>query len=249
MRIAHISDFHLRHHLPGQSTVPTRHSRQMPALLRLAIAQINALQPDLLAITGDLVDYPLDELEHTATIAQGEQDLLLIREIIKDATCPVAYLYGNHDHPISYRTLFVDQFLDCSIGDYRLLTFLDDEVHENCAERRDDSRRLFETALTDADSRPQIHLQHYMIFPEHNIGYPHSYREAVQLHAAIAISGKVQLCLSGHFHQGVELQQQDGTWYATARAFCEAPHPFRIYDLDGAAVQQSEYYIDPPPES
>lgn len=249
MRIAHISDFHLRHHLPGTSLVAKRQSRQMPALLRQAIAQINVLQPDLLAITGDLVDYPLHALDNPATIAQGDQDLLLIRGIIDEATCPVAYLYGNHDHPARYRTLFADQHSDRPIGDYRLLTFLDDEVRDNTAERLDASRQLFDAALTDTDPRPQIHLQHYMIFPEHNEGYPHNYREAKDLQEAIAASRKVRLSLSGHFHHGADLQLQDGAWYATARAFCEAPHPFRIYDLDGASAKQNEHYIKPSPES
>ncbi|HIL08907.1 MAG TPA: hypothetical protein EYG11_09425 [Candidatus Latescibacteria bacterium] len=245
VRIAHLSDFHLRHHLAGTSLVAQRQSRQMPALLHQAIAQISALQPDLLAITGDLVDYPLDALDDSATIAKGEQDLLLIRKIIEQAACPVAYLYGNHDHPARYRVLFADQDPDRTISDYRLLTFLDDEVRDNTAERLGASRQLFDTALADADPRPQIHLQHYMIFPEHNEGYPHSYREAADLQAAIATSCKVRLSLSGHFHQGADLQSQDGTCYATARAFCEAPHPYRIYDIGDTSVKQREYYVQP----
>ena len=88
-----------------------------------------------------------------------------------------------------------------------------------------------------------------MIFPEHNEGYPHNYREAKDLQEAIAASRKVRLSLSGHFHHGADLQLQDGAWYATARAFCEAPHPFRIYDLDGASAKQNEYYIEHSPES
>ena len=248
MRIAHISDFHLRYHLPGESLVEKRRSRQMPDLLRLAVPQINALQPDLLAVTGDLVDYPLDALDDPDAIAKGDEDLLLIREIIDGANCPVAYLYGNHDHPARYRVLFADQQPDRTIGDYRLLTFLDDEVHASQAQRLDDARQLFNTALSDADHRPQIHLQHYMIFPERNEGYPHNYREATDLQQAIAASGKVRLCLSGHCHQGADLQQQDGIYYATARAFCESPHPFRIYDLEGEEAKQSEYYVEAPSE-
>lgn len=245
MKIAHISDFHLRHHLPGESPLAQRRIRLMPQLIRLALAQITTHQPDLLAITGDLVDFPLDAMDDPTAIELGRKDLLLIREVFAQAPCPVAYLYGNHDHPASYRELFADQALDRTVGDYRLLTFLDDEVRDNMAERLGDSLNLFSTSLTDADPRPQIHLQHYMVFPVQNEGYPHSYREAEQLHQAVAQSGKIRLSLSGHYHVGSPLQRQDGVCYATARAFCEAPHPFRVYDLDGESIAETEFYVDP----
>ena len=249
MKIAHLSDFHLRHYLPGSSQVTKRQSRLVPDLLRQAIADISALHPDLLAITGDLVDYPLDALDDAVTIARGDRDLQLIREIVAEAACPTTYLYGNHDHPASFRRIFAEQKSDRTVGAYRLLTFLDDEVRANCAERLDDSRLLFDAALTDTNPQPQIHLQHYMIYPEHNEGYPHNYREAADLQQAIATSGKVHLSLSGHYHPGANLKQYNGTFFATARAFCEAPHPYRIYELDGSSVKQTEYYIKPEAES
>ena len=248
MKIAHISDFHLRHHLPGHSLLARRRSRLMPALLRLALNQIAAHRPDLLAVTGDLVDFPFYAMDDRGAIAQGHRDLQLIRTILDQAPCPVAYVYGNHDHPASFRDVFADQALDRTAGDYRLLTFLDGEVRDNTAERLGESLTLFEVALADADPRPQIHLQHYMVFPERDQGYPHSYREATALHEACAASGKVHLSLSGHFHRGENLQQHDGVHYATARAFCEAPHPFRVYELDGTTIAETEYYVETPAE-
>ena len=220
----------------------------MPALLRLALDQIAAHRPDLLAVTGDLVDFPFYAMDDPGALAQGRRDLQLIRAILDQAPCPVAYLYGNHDHPASFRDVFADQALDRTAGDYRLLTFLDGEVRDNTAERLGESLTLFEAALADTDPRPQIHLQHYMVFPERDQGYPHSYREATALHEACAASGKVHLSLSGHFHRGENLQQHDGVHYATARAFCEAPHPFRVYELDGTTIAETEYYVETPAE-
>ena len=157
MKIAQLSDFHLRHHLPGDSLIAKRRSRLMPELIQLALAQIASHQPDLLAITGDLVDFPLDAMDDLTAIELGCKDLLLIREVFTQASCPVAYLYGNHDHPASYRKIFADQSLDHTVGDYRLLTFLDDEVRDNMAERLGDSRNLLTTAVDDADPRPHHH--------------------------------------------------------------------------------------------
>lgn len=218
----------------------------MPELLRLALEKIALHRPDLLVVTGDLVDFPFYAMDDPGAIERGRRDLLLIRAILDQAPCPVAYLYGNHDHPASFREVFTDQALDRASSDYRLLIFLDDEARDHTAERLGESRALFEAALADGDPRPQIHLQHYMVFPERNQGYPHSYREATALHTASAASGKVHLCLSGHYHRGEELQLHDGICYATARAFCEAPHPYHVYDLTGDAISAEEYHVAAP---
>ncbi|MBT3601936.1 MAG: hypothetical protein HN521_02615, partial [Candidatus Latescibacteria bacterium] len=81
MKIAHISDFHLRHHLPGDSAIEQRKSRQMPNKIALAVKHIQTLSPDLIAVTGDLVDYPLDQMDVSETVAQGKKDLQLIQEL------------------------------------------------------------------------------------------------------------------------------------------------------------------------
>lgn len=248
MRIAHLSDFHLRHYLPGHSLLARRRSRLMPELLRLALEEITSYQPDILAVTGDLVDFPFYAMDVPDTIDQGRRDLQLIRTILDQAPCPVAYLYGNHDHSASFREVFADQTLDRAAGDYRLLIFLDDEIRDNTAERLGDSRVLFEAALSDDDSRPQIHLQHYMIFPERDRGYPHNYHEAKALHEVCTASGKVHLCLSGHYHHGADLQRWDNVYYATARAFCEAPYPYHLYEITGATISAKEYHVAVPTE-
>ena len=59
-------------------------------------------------------------------------------------------------------------------------------------------------------------------------------------------SGKVLLTLSGHFHGGVDAFEEDRTWFSTSRAFCEPPHPYRIYDIDDRQVRQTEFTIDSP---
>lgn len=63
MRIAHISDLHMRYHLPGTSALTLRQSRRVPELLTVALHSIRAQSPDLLVLSGDLLDYPLDRLE------------------------------------------------------------------------------------------------------------------------------------------------------------------------------------------
>lgn len=243
MRIAHISDFHLRHHLPGNSLSSKRLGRFVADLLADAVSEINALAPDLLAVTGDLVDYPLYGLDDPDLQSRGLEDLRLVKEILGRATCPVATLYGNHDHPAHFRDLFGGDPLERDIEGHRILTFLDEEGEGHHPERVGDERSRFEQVLGESDGRPQIHLQHYQVWPHHETGYPHSYRDAPALKNAIVASKRVRLVLSGHYHVGYNLFEEDGVAFSTSTAFCEFPHAYRTYDLTESAITERVYTL------
>jgi Icc-related predicted phosphoesterase len=215
----------------------------MPVLIERVVRDISDQAPDVLVVTGDLVDTPFYGMTDPECLEQARKDQQLIRETIDPIDCPVFYLFGNHDHPDVFKDVFSDQSLDVTIGEYRFVSFYDEEVTDHFAERVGEEKERFDHVLTDADPTPQIHLQHYMVWPENNKGYPHSYREASELKAQIAASGKVVLSLSGHFHGGVDAFADDATWFATSRAFCEPPHPYRIYNLEGNHVEQTEYAL------
>jgi hypothetical protein len=215
----------------------------MPDLLEKAVASISKHRPDVLAVTGDLVDTPFYGMDDPACLARTRQDLQLIRDRIDPIGCPVLYLFGNHDHPSTFHDVFSDQKPDTTIDGYRFVSFHDEEVTDHFAERLGPQRERFRQVLEDRDPTPQIHLQHYMIWPENNQGYPHSYREASELRDRIVTSGKVRLSLSGHYHKGIDAFDEAGTWFATSRAFCEAPHPFRIYDIEDKVVTQTEHTL------
>ena len=74
LRIVHITDLHLG---------PTAHRDA----LREAFDQVNALEPDLICVTGDLVDSPTTDLEHWMP------ELTRLR-----ARHGVLAVLGNHDH-------------------------------------------------------------------------------------------------------------------------------------------------------
>ncbi len=233
MKIGHISDFHLRHHLPGTSAVPSRLSRQMPQLLERAVGQLAAENLDWLAVTGDLVDHPFEDMDGRENREQGEADLRLIRDLLTPMPCPVVVVYGNHDHPELFRRVFGANEEALELAGHRVFCFFDEEGESHVPERVGRERRRFDAALADGDVRAQIHVQHYLVHPERNEGYPHSYGEAAELKTALEQSGKVRLLLSGHYHSGVELFSENGIYHAVAPAFCEAPHAFRIYEWDG----------------
>ena len=236
MKVVHISDFHLRLHLPGTSAVPRRLSRETPALLRRAVAEIQAEGPDLVAVTGDLVDHPFDDMDGAENLRLGRLDLEEVRRAFEPLACPVAFLGGNHDHPLLLADVFAGGSADFEVQGHRVLCFADAEGPDNVPRREGGEARRFAAALEDADRRPQIHLQHYLIAPRRDEGYPHTYAGAEDMAARIEAAAKVRLVLSGHYHPGVEPFERAGTWYGVAPAFCEEPHPFRVYTLDGGTV-------------
>ena len=67
MKIAHISDFHLRHHLEGDNI------KCGPDLIAEGARHIAVHSPDLVVVTGDLVDYPLDALDDPDTVCWGKK--------------------------------------------------------------------------------------------------------------------------------------------------------------------------------
>jgi 3',5'-cyclic AMP phosphodiesterase CpdA len=236
MRVAHISDLHLRHHLPGSASIASRLSRHMPDRFAHAIDQIRALSPDLMVISGDLLDYPMDALDNPNTQELGRKDLELIAGIISALPFAVALVHGNHDHPALIDQTFGHIPNDQIVKGYRVLTFRDDEGANHVPVRTGQEQARFLAALNDTTSLPQIHLQHYVVWPERNDEYPHTYGAGAQMRDAMIASGKVALVLSGHYHTGVPLFFDKGVWFATARGFTEAPHPFHIYDIEAESA-------------
>ena len=218
LRIAHISDFHLRHHLPGTSTLPRRFSRRMPDLIAEAVARISEESPDLVAVTGDLVDHPFYGMHDPHLVSLSERDLRLTRELFDRLACPVVFLHGNHDHPGAFARAIGNRSMDFDVNGYRVLSFLDHEVAGHFPQRLGRERTRFLAALSDGDPRPQVHLQHYLIHPERNKGYPHTYLEAESLREALHSDPRVRLVLSGHYHRGEPLQEVGHVAYGIAPA-------------------------------
>ena len=230
MKIAHISDFHLRHHLEGDNI------KCGPDLIAEGARHIAEHSPDLVAVTGDLVDYPLDALDDFDTVALGEKDLHLVRECFDSLSCPVAYVHGNHDHPASFRRIFSDQPFDFDVQGFRVISFLDEEGDHHVPQRVGAERARFQSVLSDGDPRPQIHLQHYMIFPVYDADYSYNYGNAAELKAALLADSRRKLVLSGHYHEGEDLISDNHVYFATARAFFDPPHPFRVYEISGTDI-------------
>ena len=243
MKIAHISDFHLRWNLPGTAAVVTRLSRRMPELLKVAIQRINTHEPDLLVVSGDLVDHPFEAMDSVENRTLGKADLQLIADILQACQAPTVVVYGNHDHPGLFHEVFSSLQLDFDVDGYRVLSFLDAEGDNHYPERSGTEWERFAALAQERDLRQQIHIQHYLVAPEHNEGYPHTYRNAARLKQHLLNGSRARLVLSGHYHPGVPLFCEAGVYFSTAPAFCQAPHPFRIYHVHNEIIHQEEYTL------
>ena len=216
----------------------------MPVYFARALDQIRALAPDLLVVSGDLVDFPLDKLDDPEALALGRQDLELIRGLLVGFPAPIVVVAGNHDDPQGFADLFGSYPSDQTVAGYRVLTFHDAEGPGNVPVRTGLQAARFSEALAGDDPTPQIHIQHYVVWPECNEEYPCTYGVGAAMRTAITAAGNVRLVLSGHYHRGVKPFFEKGTWFAVAPAFGEAPHPFWVYDLEGDELTHRTYTLD-----
>ena len=129
------------------------------------------------------------------------------------------------------------------VGAFRVFCFYDEEGTDHVPVRVGTELERLIRALSEEGPK-QIHLQHYLVHPEHNRGYPHTYGTADWLKQSLQRSGNVHLLLSGHYHPGVLSQEEGGIHYAVAPAFCEAPHRFALYECEENRVQARWLQVD-----
>lgn len=205
----------------------------MPELFERAVEQAVSLRPDLFVLSGDLLDYPLDSLDDPLLQEQAREDYELVAHLLEPISCANAVVYGNHDHPAQYHEVLASHASEQTVGGYQVLTFLDEEGPGNVPQRTDSERDRFIAAVSGMSSLPQIHIQHYVVWPQLETRYPYAYGDGEALQRDIISSGSVRLVLSGHYHRGTAPAFTEGVWFATAPAFCEHPHPFWVYELAG----------------
>lgn len=240
LRIAHITDLHFREHLPGTSTVVARRSREVLPKLHEALGRCQTEKVDFIAVTGDLLDVPHWFLDgddyYTYPVRETERDALkdyrLLHNLLTRTGIPFMAVPGNHDVPRLFFKAFGNGPWKRDLKGFDFYGFPDREWFGHQARRLDRERQRWLQSLKADPERPQVHLQHYLISPEDNQGYPHAYFEAAHLHRLQVESGRHALILQGHLHRGSPTTAHGNAWYSTGRSFSEAPHPWALHDLD-----------------
>ena len=253
-RILHFTDMHLRHHQPGSARQPERLSREMPSALDRLAEKAKALAPDVVVLTGDVLDVPDDVIEGEPADgraladwhAEVEADFRMVRDWFDATGIPYVVIPGNHDDEAIFRRVFPESTPIIDKAGIRFFCFWDDLSPERQPRRTGERRDLFDAALNAAEhARPQVHVQHYTIVPEiESRGWRYDYIGASGMKQSLDASDRVRAVLSGHYHPG-SLVEDGGVVYSGVPAFCEAPFPFRTYDIeDGRDVSVADHSLD-----
>lgn len=173
LRIVQISDIHFDEYTE-------------PAFVRRIVARVNALNPDLLLLTGDFVSYgPLPR-------SFGAQCAPLCAEVLRGLTCPLRYaVMGNHDTVVGVPIVIE------ALSQVGIPTLLNNYV---AIER--EGQRIWLCGVADpASSNPDLY---YAVPPRPDgpvilMAHAPDYADTVIFHPHGHI---VDLMLSGHSHGG-----------------------------------------------
>jgi hypothetical protein len=239
-RLLHFTDMHLRINQPGTASDPLRLSRSMPSALDRLAGRIKEITPDVLVMSGDLLDVPdevktggtPDDRSHEEWVESAKADFQLIRDWFDATAVPYVVVPGNHDLEGAFADVFEPPPKPRDIAGFRFFCFWDELADDKQPLRTGTRKEQFEDALNNPDHDcPQIHVQHYMIDPPTiGKGKRYEYKTADPMKDALKSSDRVRAILSGHYHPG-SMVTTDGVIHSLPPAFCEAPHAFRVYDL------------------
>lgn len=234
MLIAHITDTHIK--TPGKKAYGRVDTAQM---LQRCVAHLQQLKPrpDLVVLTGDLVDLGLPE------------EYAHLQRLLAPLDMPLVVVPGNHDARDALRQAFASHsylpregFLHFSLDDdfplriVGLDTLVPREGRgELCAERL----AWLETTLAEAPQQPTLVLMHH---PPFMTGIAHmdalglTGREAFA--AIVARHPQVQAILCGHLHRHIHMR----VGVSTAMT---APSPAHQVVLDLDPQGPSQFCMEP----
>jgi len=256
LRILHITDLHLRDALPGTADRKERLSREVSGALERLAGRLGDWTPDVLAVSGDLLDVPdevidgrlarSDPAARTLAADQAARDYRLMRDRFDAFDLPYIVIPGNHDLRAAFEPVFKRKTRPLELGRFKFLGFDDDLDTARKPFRPPAELARFRAALEDGSpGRTQIHIQHYLVAPRIFRRHHYSYPADLALRRRLEGSGRVGGVLSGHYHPGAWTRSPAGVVYSTAPAFGEAPFPVRLLDfMPDGTVEMADMGVD-----
>jgi 3',5'-cyclic-AMP phosphodiesterase len=232
--IAQISDLHIKR--PGELAYGRVDTA---AALTRCVDALNRFtpQPDLVVITGDLVDTP-------SVSAYGH-----LKRLLAPLRIPLAVVPGNHDGRGMLRDVWPDSLhvqsggalnSTCSVGDLDIV--LIDSSMPGAPQGMLDEQTLtwLNTTLGASATRPALLFLHH---PPFTTGIGHmdaqNLRNAAELAAILRKHQRVRLIAAGHVHRATLT-----TFAGIAATICPAPNHAVALDLDGHLP--SSFTVEPP---
>jgi 3',5'-cyclic AMP phosphodiesterase CpdA len=235
MRIAQISDFHIR---PAGQLIYG--ALDTAAYLARAVTTLNALdpQPDLVLLTGDLVDGGSDE------------EYARLRRLLSPLRAPYRVIPGNHDTREGMRRAFgadgylpaSGEFLHYAIeGEAVRILALDSLVPGKVWGRLCGERLAWLAAkLAAAPDRPTMIVVHHPPFPT-GVAHmdAHAFEGADEFAAIVRRHGQVERVVAGHVHRAMQMR-----WAGTVASTC--PSTAHHFALDLRPRQPAMWTGEPP---
>ena len=208
--ISIISDLH--YSSTRNLTCPTRRGEYIPALLAAAVKYLNqTAHPDLVLCGGDLINEPdAKDADQLTAVLAGILGLL-------DMPCLV--IRGNHDLPQEQFTRYFPFQPTAEAGFVRIAAFDDPELPGcNAFRTPEDLNRMKQAA--DGWDGILFSFQHTPLLPPGQciFGYENAEETITQLKA-----NGYRGTLSGHYHAGKPLTEENGLQYFVQSALCEPP--------------------------
>ncbi len=236
VKVAIVSDLHYA--AEPNPLIPKRRGELAAILLLRAVHRFNRfIKPDIVLVTGDLINQP-DAPD--ADVLSAE-----LRDILALLKMPYIVIPGNHDlkNEAFYRIFpRPAQFTD--IGKVRFVTFDDPETPGYNALRTPADIEFMRRARAGWTG-PLVSVQHVPLLPRQTA--PYNYDNSDELLAVLEECGYTA-SVSGHYHNGLAPMQHGATTLVTAAATCETPFPYSIMEIgdDGkVTVQQETLSLDP----
>ena len=238
MKIGYFTDLHFRQAVPGTSECSGRESRKMAKVLDRCLRGFRNEGVDLIICAGDLVD----DSNHPDV----EKDLRTIHDLVEDIHIPTIVIPGNHDPvPDVFYCIFPKPSKTMQIEDCEFITFFEDvcQKGESYPIRTDSSLKNMHLLLSRnfPNIRYTFLIQHYLIYPEHNKGYPYNYQNASAIREIMEISPRTLFSISGHYHPGFFVTPSNSIAYFCGKAICESPFPYYILDTGGDGIKTREF--------
>jgi Icc protein len=232
--IAQISDLHIK--APG--TLAYGKVDTAAALAR-CVAELNrfAPRPQLVVISGDLVDTP------------AEEEYVHLKQLLAPLAIPAAVIPGNHDDRALLRATFPAQpyaqatgalNLSLSVGPLDLV-LIDSTVPGAAHGFLDDATlHWLEATLAASATRPALIFLHHPPFVT-GIGHMdrQNLRNAADLAAVLARHSRARLVAAGHVHRATFT-----TFAGIAATICPAPN--HAVALDLGERHQPSLIVEPP---
>jgi len=249
VRIVQITDLHLPIlNQTGSKSLPD--VKKEYELFERTVFRIAGLKVDLLVITGDIlgIEEERDAVSlHVNSSAAEIKNIIesykKIAEILTKITMRYMVLPGNHDHEKVFWQVFDRNADSIEINGYTLVCFADSLGDKQIPERRGRELIKFRNILSDTLKPRQIHIQHYLLTDPPEDDYPYSYKNYLKLQQEIVNSNNVLICLSGHYHKGINMFEKAKTFFSAGPAFCTPHRKYRIYQIQDRAVSYTDYNV------